>query len=207
MSNKSKQKKNRRQTRQGRFEPKVTPTHFIRIERIRVEIDATRKWYIVRTAPGRERKVKLDLERAGFTTFMAVNSAMEIRRGKAVEVQRRPAAGYLFVGIDPAECGRELLWQYHDDVIGAATAVTFTSNTGATATYESRTAKERPFYRVFGPFGVSSLQRFVDRLDPTPVAVLWHGETPLLTFPAQASGLVEGEMLGVAQVLETQQAA
>jgi hypothetical protein len=210
MSNKQKQKKNRRQTRLQRYESQVTPTHYVRIMRIPLQIDASLKLFVIRTASGRERKVHRDLERAGFTVYLPINVVMAIRRGKATEVLQRPAAGYLFVGFPEGVSGREALWRYHDETVAAAAPVSFRTNTGDMAVHEPRIGQERPFFRVMGPFKAESLQRFVDSLDPEPVAVLWEGDTPVAKFPAIIADLVDGEVLGLVDIgalLEMQEAA
>lgn len=173
--------KNRRKER--RYQPKPTPTHFIRLHRIKVIVDASRRWYVVRTESRREREVEADLRAAGFTTCLPLDVRQVARAGRAVEVYTRPAAGYVFVGFESPSCGREALWSYHD-------------------TRAADRWRERPFYRVMGPFQPHKLQRFVDRLKPPPVAVLYDGVEPVAVFPAGFSGLMDGEVAALCPVTD-----
>jgi hypothetical protein len=200
MAKKNRRKKHHRQ----RIEtPKVTPTHFIRLERVKVSIDESRKWYVVRVNAKTEAKVQKGLEAAGFTTYRPIDADMVIRKGKAYEIGRRPAAGYLFVGVDPQKCGHEELWAYHDKVVAGDEPFTAIDDEGREVIYDVRMVQERPFYKVMGPFKSKQLSRFADRIRPGLMAVFWHQGEVLGHFPAKYSGLVEGERLLLTNVSET----
>lgn len=180
-------KKNRRKKhRQGFETAKPTSAHFIRLERLPVKIDESRKWYVVRVNAKTEAKVQKGLEEAGFATYRPVEPDMVRRRGRVYEVGRRPAAGYLFVGVDPAVCGHQELWAYHDRVV-----------------YDATVVHDRPFFRVMGPFGTKQLTRFADRIRPQLVAALWYRGEVLGHFPANQAGIVEGERILLTNVCET----
>jgi hypothetical protein len=180
-------KKNRRKKhRQGFGTAKPTSAHFIRLERLPVKIDESRKWYVVRVNAKTEAKTQKGLEEAGFTTYRPVEPDMIRRRGRVHEVGKRPAAGYLFVGVDPAVCGHQVLWAYHDRMV-----------------YDAAAVHDRPFFRVMGPFGTKQLTRFADRIRPQLVAALWYRGEVLGHFPAIHAGIVEGERLLLTNVSET----
>lgn len=188
--------RNRRKKHRQRLEtPKVTPTHFIRLERLKVSIDERLKWYVVRVNAKAEAKVQKDLEEAGFTTYRPVDPDMVRRRGRVYEIGKRPAAGYLFVGIEPEKCGHEELWAYHDKVVAGDQPFTVIDQEGREVVFDARMVQDRPFYRLMGPFSVKQLQRFADKLRGNLVAVLWYQGEVLGHFPAIHSGLVEGEKL------------
>lgn len=179
-------KKNRRKKHRQRIEnAQPTATHFIRLERLTVKIDESRKWYVVRVNAKAEAKVQRGLEEAGFATYRPVEMEMVRRRGRVYEAGRRPAAGYLFVGVDPAVCGHHELWAYHDRVVYAAAV------------------NDRPFYRVMGPFSEKQLTRFADRIRAPLVAALWSNGEVLGHFPAIHAGIVEGERLLLTNVFGT----
>ncbi|NBJ13323.1 transcription termination/antitermination NusG family protein [Microvirga arsenatis] len=195
--------KNRRKKHRRYLEtPKVTPSHFIRLERLKVVIDESRKWYVVRVNAKTEVKVQRGLEQAGFTTYRPVDTDMVRRRGRVYEVGKRPAAGYLFVGVTPDKCGHEELWAYHDRIVAGDQPFTVIDQEGRELVCDARMVQERPFYRVMGPFGVKQLQRFADRIRPPLVAALWYKGEVLGHFPAIHSGLVEGEKLLLTNVFE-----
>lgn len=181
-------KKNRRKKhhRQGFETAKPTSTHFIRLERLPVTIDESLKWYVVRVNAKTEAKVQKGLEQAGFTTYRPVDAEMVRRRGRVHEVGQRPAAGYLFVGVDPEKCGHHELWAYHDRVV-----------------YDVAAVQDRPFFKVMGPFGAKQLTRFAERIRPPMVAALWYRGEVLGHFPAIHAGLVEGERLMLTNVFGT----
>jgi len=197
-------KKNRRKkhTRHRLETPKVTPTHFIRLERLKVVIDESRKWYVVRVNSQAEAKVQQGLEQAGFVTYRPVEPDLVRRRGRVYEVGKRPAAGYLFVGVDPGKCGHQELWAYHDRVVAGDQPFTARDEEGREVVYDARMVRDRPFYRVMGPFSVKQLQRFADKLRGNLVAALWYKGEVLGHFPAIHSGLVEGEKLLLTNVFE-----
>jgi len=184
-------KKNRRKKHRQRYEVAVskaqpTPTHFIRLERLPVKIDESRKWYVVRVNSKAEAKVQKGLEEAGFSTYRPIEPDMVRRRGRVYEIGKRPAAGYLFVGVDPASCGHQELWAYYDRVV-----------------YDSCAVQDRPFFRVMGPFGTKQLTRFAERIRPQLVAALWYNGEVLGHFPANRAGIVEGERILLTNVLPT----
>lgn len=196
--------KNRRKkhNRQGLSTPKATATHFIRLERIKVSIDESRRWYVVRVNAKTEAKVQKGLEAAGFTTYRPIEAGMVIRKGRTYEIGRSPAAGYLFVGVDPEKCGHEELWTYHDKVVAGDQPFMATDDQGRQVVYDARMIQERPFFKVMGPFKTKQLSRFADRIRPQLQAVLWHRGEVLGHFPAKYSGLVEGEKLLLTNVFE-----
>jgi hypothetical protein len=196
-------KKNRRKKHRQRIEtPKVTSTHFIRLERLKVRIDESRKWYVVRVNAKAEAKVQRGLEEAGFTTYRPVEPDMVRRRGRVYEVGKRPAAGYLFVGVEPGKCGHEELWAYHDRVVAGAQPFTVIDREGRELICDARMVQDRPFFRVMGPFRSKQLQRFADRIRGELVATLWYQGEVLGHFPAIHSGLVEGEKLLLTNVFD-----
>lgn len=90
-------KRNRRKERRSiDYKPALTPTHFVRLSRVRVVIDPARRWYVVPVKAYRR------LERAGqaqgVATYEAVEAVRTVCRGRLREARRRPLAGYLFVG-------------------------------------------------------------------------------------------------------------
>ncbi|WP_457091049.1 transcription termination/antitermination NusG family protein [Microvirga sp. P5_D2] len=179
--------KNRRKKHRQRYEtPKPTSTHFIRLERLPVKIDESRKWYVVRVNSKTEAKVQKSLEKAGFATYRPVEPDMVRRRGRVYEVGKRPAAGYLFVGVDPDVCGHKELWAYHDRVV-----------------YDASVVHDRPFYRVMGPFREKQLTRFADRIRAPLVAALWCQGEVLGHFPAANAGILEDERILLTNVFET----
>lgn len=180
-------KKNRRKKhRQGYETAKPTSAHFIRLERLPVKIDESRKWYVVRVNAKAEAKVQKDLEEAGFTTYRPVEPDMVRRRGRVYEVGKRPAAGYVFVGVDPAVCGQQALWAYHDRMV-----------------YDASVVYDRPFFRVMGPFREKQLTRFAERIRAPLVAALWYQGEVLGHFPAIHAGIVEGERILLTNIFET----
>ncbi|KFG68689.1 transcription termination/antitermination NusG family protein [Microvirga sp. BSC39] len=191
-------KKNRRKrhNRQRLETPKVTPTHFVRLERLKVVIDENLRWYVVRVDAKREGKVKQGLEAAGFATYQPVDvRGMGRAKGKTFEIKQRPAAGYLFVGLHKDRCGHEDLWAYHDRAVAADKPFTIIDQQGQEVVYDAGTLRERPFYRVMGPFGSKQLQRFADKISGPLVAALWSGDGIQETFPATVFDIVEGETL------------
>lgn len=189
-------KKNRRKKHRQRLEtPKVTPTHFIRLERLPVTIDERRKWYVVRVNAKTEAKVQKGLEDAGFATYRPVEPDMVRRRGRVYEVGKRPAAGYLFVGLEPDRCGHEELWAYHDRFVAGDQPFTVVDQEGRELICDARMVQDRPFYRVMGPFKAKQLQRFAEKIRGSLVATLWYQGEVLGYFPAIHSGLIEGEKL------------
>jgi hypothetical protein len=197
-------KKNRRKKhRQGFESAKPTSAHFIRLERLPVKIDESRKWYVVRVNAKAEAKVQKGLEEAGFTTYRPVEPDMVRRRGRVYEIGKRPAAGYLFVGVDPSICGQQALWAYHDKVVTGDQPFTVFDREGREVIYDARIVQERPFYRVMGPFKAKQLQRFAEKIRPPLVAALWYQGEVLGHFPAIHAGIVEGERLLLTNVSET----
>ena len=71
----------------------------VRLQRPRVEIDAGLGWYVVWCRSRAERKAKLDLERAGFSTYLPAVGLRIIRRGRTIEIEKQPVSRYLFVGL------------------------------------------------------------------------------------------------------------
>lgn len=200
MAKKNRRKKHQRQ----RIEtPKATPTHFIRLERIKVSIDESRRWYVVRVNAKAEAKVQKGLEQAGFTTYRPVDTDLVRRGNRVYEVGHKPAAGYLFVGVDPDKCGHEELWAYHDKVVTGDQPFTVIDADGREVIYDARMVQERPFYRVMGPFKTKQLTRFAEKISGTLVAVLWHRGEVIGHFPAVHAGLVEGEKLLLTNLNET----
>jgi hypothetical protein len=192
----AKSKNRRKKHRQGLSTPKVTPTHFVRLERLKISIDEDLKWYVVRVDVKRESKVKEGLEQAGCATYHPVDvKGMVRQKRKTVEIRQRPAAGYLFVGLAKNKCGHEELWAYHDRAVAADKPFTIIDQNGAEIVYDAGTLRERPFYRVMGPFGSKQLQRFANKINGPLVAALWSGDDILETFPAAVFDIVEGETL------------
>lgn len=163
------------------YDAKVTPTHHVRLQRLRVVVEHTRAWYVVRIDPKRERKVRDGLEGAGFLTCSPAEVTLVEKRGVAVEQRARPMPGYLFVGLEPGQDLRGQLWNHHDRVMSDRWA-------------------ERPFFAIMGPFKPPELQDFVDKMGPEPVAVLYAGEEPIGTFPAAAARILEGQRLDFTSV-------
>lgn len=203
-------KKNRRKKhRRGFLTAKATPqhnavlssTHFIRLERVKIEVDETLRWYVIRTIAKREIKVQEGLEKAGFATFRPLNVlGVERLRGRTIERTERPAAGYLFVGMPEGKSGPEELWKWHDKVVTGDGPFKALDRDGREIICDARAIQERPFYRIMGPFRSKQLQRFAERIKPRLVAALWRDSQVVATFPSTQFGIVEGETLGLASV-------
>lgn len=198
---KAKKKQNRRAMRRQRYEPQITPTHFIRLTRLKITVDPNRRWYVVRLGDQREQDVERGLRAAGFSTYRAIERDLVARNGRTATVERRLIPGYLFVGVEKAEDGRALLWAHYEAVMARQPPMTVQLEIPhkRRVDLESHVPPRKPFVRVMGPFAVSHLQRFVDRLEPPHVAVLWAGGEPVFTFPAKAARIVEGEVVHLAE--------
>ncbi|ACL57453.1 transcription termination/antitermination NusG family protein [Methylobacterium nodulans] len=194
-------KRNRRRNRTKIFDAKVTPTHHVRLHRLRVVVDGDRRWYVVRIDPTRERKIREGLETAGFATCVPASSAVIEHRGRYRETRRRAVPGYLFVGADRGMDGRAALWAYHDRVMASLPPRVFAlEDEGRLVRVRQQGEAERPFYRVMGPFGPEQLQRFSDKVGAELVAVLYAGTEPVGQFPAAAARILEGQRLDFCEV-------
>lgn len=193
-------RKNRRAPRR-RYEASVTPTHFIRLQRLKITVDPNRKWYVVRLGEQRERDVERDLRAAGFSTYRAIEQDFATRNGRTIATERRASPGYLFVGTGGAVDGRKQLWAHCHAITAKQPPVSFQDDSRGVVEFPNHIPPRRPFVRVMGPFDVSHLQRLVDRLEPPHVAVLWAGNEPVFTFPARAARIVENEVVYLAEPL------
>jgi hypothetical protein len=79
-------------------QPKVTPTHFVRLKLPRVEIASGRKWFVVRTLPRMDQRVAEELQALDAETYVPVLVEERVRRGRRIEHPQHPAAGYVFAG-------------------------------------------------------------------------------------------------------------
>ncbi|ACL58746.1 transcription termination/antitermination NusG family protein [Methylobacterium nodulans] len=195
-------KRNRRRNRTKIFDAKVTPTHHVRLHRLRVVVDADRRWYVVRIDSNRERKISEGLEAAGFATCVPASSTLVERRGRIREVRHRAAPGYLFVGVDPGTDGRAALWAYHDCVMASRLPSVFQLEEGRIVQARQQGEADRPFYCVMGPFQPAQLQRFADKTGAEIVAVLYAGQQPVGQFPAAAACILEGQRLDFCEVAD-----
>ncbi|ACL56975.1 transcription termination/antitermination NusG family protein [Methylobacterium nodulans] len=196
-------KRNRRRNRTKIFDAKVTPTHHVRLHRLRVVIDADRRWYVVRIDGSRERKIREGLETAGFAICAPASSAVIEHRGRFREVRHRAVPGYLFVGVDRGTDGRAALWAYHDRIMASLLPSVFElEDEGRIVRARQQGEVERPFYRVMGPFGPEQLQRFSDKVGAELVAVLYAGKEPVGQFPAAAARILEGQRLDFCDVAD-----
>lgn len=174
--------KNRRAKR--RYEPSVTPTHFIRISRIKARIEPGLKWYVLRTAARRERDLEEGLLAAGIKVCRAAEIGLERRARRVHESEKRPAAGYVFAGFPQDTDGRHVLWSYHGTEMARQPPMAFQTKNGE-LTIQPRSPDERPFTRVMGPFDGAGLQRFINSLAGRPLSEA--REARLATRPASKS--------------------
>ncbi|UHC14359.1 transcription termination/antitermination NusG family protein [Methylobacterium currus] len=190
-------KRNRRKLRTQYSDAKVTPTHFVRLERLRVIVDADRSWYVIRIDGSREKKVRKGLEAEGFAVCAPAHTSIVERAGRFRELRQRAAPGYLFVGVTHGVDGRAALWAHHDRVMAnLPPTLVALRDEGRLVEVRQHGEPERPFYRVMGPFGRDQLQRFSDRVGAELVAVLYAGKEPIGQFQAGAAGISERETLG-----------
>lgn len=193
-----------KQQREKLYDAKLTPTHFVRLERLRVEVPTDLRWYVVRIDPKRERKVREGLEAAGFRTCSPAEVEVVGKKASTMELRHHAAPGSLFVGverkIDPATekevCGREMLWGYHHRFMATPKRAEIVNDlTGEVHTARVLGETERPFYDVMGPFRGEELQGFSDRVGKDLVAVLYAGGEPICTFAAGAARIFEGQRM------------
>lgn len=168
--------KNRRAKR--RYEPSVTPTHFLRIARVKARIDADLRWYAIPTY--KDRELVRGLSEAGIAVYRDAEVELSRKRGSVKQIERRPMAGYVFAGFPEGVDGRLALWAVQDAA-------------------KQRTASDRLFSRIMGPFDAEELVRVICRLRGIPYAVLWDQNGPVDVFVARAAGIVEREHVGLAK--------
>ncbi|SFF77004.1 transcription termination/antitermination NusG family protein [Methylobacterium sp. yr596] len=190
--------------REKLYDAKLTPSHFVRLERLRVEVPTDLRWYVVRIDPKREKKVREGLEAAGFATCSPAEVEVIGKKASTLELRQHAAPGSLFVGVkrreDPTTGkevdGKQLLWGYHHRFMATPDRQEFVNDrTGEV--YSSRVLgeTERPFYDVLGPLKAQDLQGFSDRVGKDLVAVLYAGGEPICTFPAGAARIFEGQRM------------
>lgn len=69
------------------------------LRRPRVIIDPELRWYVLVTAPKRERQVEGDLSREGVPVYVPRMAFEVVRRGRRSEREKLPVGGYLFAGL------------------------------------------------------------------------------------------------------------
>lgn len=95
-------KKARRQ-RKRRYSPSSLTHHVsgtIRgLRRPRVAIDPELRWYVLVTAPQKERQVADELTRDGLAAYVPLMVFEVVRRGKRIQREKLPVGRYLFAGL------------------------------------------------------------------------------------------------------------
>jgi hypothetical protein len=145
-ADKKKRKFKRADERRRYAEPQITATHFVRLSRPKVVIDAEKRWFVARVVARRDVRVEKNLEEAGIVNLVPVDVETIVRRGRKAEVKARPLTGYVFVALNEAT---NEAWA---QVLAVDDVAAFVG------------APEQPF--EVSPW---QLQRFVDGLTP-PVA-------------------------------------
>src|SRR5215211_4849183 len=159
--------RNRRAKR--RYEQLMTPTHFLRISRVRTRIAPGLQWCALRTQD--EGALERALQDAGFTALRAVEVGLSRDSGRIRENEKRPAAGYVFAGFGKAVNAIEALWAWQEREMVKRPPAAFQIE-NRTIEVQDRSAARRPFYDILGPFDGVGLQRFLNRLGGRPYAVL-----------------------------------
>jgi transcription antitermination factor NusG len=88
---------------QRRYYPSMAAHTPRPIVRPRIMIDRSLAWFAIHCRSRAEQQAESDLQRAGFSTYLPMQSLQVVKRGKLVEIERVPVSGYLFVGL----CARE----------------------------------------------------------------------------------------------------
>ncbi len=193
-----------KQQREKLYDAKLTPTHFVRLERLRVEVPTDLRWYVVRIDPKREKKVREGLEAAGFATCSPAEVEVVGKKASTLELRQHAAPGSLFVGVErrinpetqKEVCGREILWGYHSRFMATPDRMEFINDrTGEIYSARVLGETERPFYDVLGPLKAEDLQGFADRVGRDLVAVLYAGGEPVCKFAAGAARIFEGQRM------------
>lgn len=191
MSRKRNRRKHREKARYS--DAKVTPTHFIRLERLRVIIDADRSWYVIRIDGRQEKKVRRGLEAAGFAVCSPAHTSVVERAGRFRELRQRAAPGYLFVGVERGIEGRTALWAYHDRTMANLPLVKIENKDDHRMIYaRCRGDEERPFYAVMGPVEHGDIQKFVECVGDELVAIIFDGFDAIAHFPLLLPTFLKG---------------
>jgi hypothetical protein len=189
----SRKRARRSRARSATAGQKVTPTHHIRLTRVRVEIDPGRTWYVLRVPGRRETEVASELQSVGFETNRPVQQTYVRRGNRIFEIEARPVAGYVFAGAPGGVDGRSALWAYHAACLAPKPPVSLPDGSGGMVDIQPRSSRGQPFMNVQGPFCATELQRFADQVGPRATGALFEGRNLVLTFPAPVAKILEGE--------------
>jgi hypothetical protein len=175
------------------YKPRPTPEHIVRLERVRVEIDPAKQWFVVKVPGRREREVERSLKAAGFATWRPVQQQFVERARGAVELERRELPGHVFAGVPGPQDGRQALGQWWSAQNAALPPVTFLDARTGISQEICGGAPEPLRMSVVGPFRTAELQAFADEVGSPAVAVLYVHGRPEFVFPAATARLAADE--------------